>query len=62
MLTVAAGLLGDVNAAQDTVHDVFVAFAQSPERLRLAGSLRSCLTTCVAGTQLRRSARALTPG
>jgi RNA polymerase sigma-70 factor, ECF subfamily len=48
MLTVAAGLLSDVNAAQDAVHDVFVAFAQSPERLRLAGSLRSYLTTCVA--------------
>ena len=48
MLTVAAGLLNDVNAAQDAVHDVFVAFAQSPERLGLAGSLRSYLTTCVA--------------
>jgi RNA polymerase sigma-70 factor (ECF subfamily) len=48
MLTVAAGLLNDVGAAQDAVHDVFVTFAQSPERLRLAGSLRSYLTTCVA--------------
>jgi RNA polymerase sigma-70 factor (ECF subfamily) len=48
MLTVAASLLNDVNAAQDAVHDVFVAFAQSPERLGLAGSLRSYLTTCVA--------------
>jgi RNA polymerase sigma-70 factor (ECF subfamily) len=48
MLTVAAGLLNDVNAAQDAVHDVFLAFAQSPERLRLTGSLRSYLTTCVA--------------
>ena len=48
MLTAAAGLLGDVNAAQDVVHDVFVAFAQSPGRLRLAGSLRSYLATCVA--------------
>ena len=37
---------GHVNAAQDAVHDVFVAFAQSPERLRLAGwSLKSYLTT-----------------
>jgi RNA polymerase sigma-70 factor (ECF subfamily) len=48
MLTVAAGLLNDVTAAQDAVHDVFVALTQSPERLRLAGSLRSYLTTCVA--------------
>jgi len=48
MLTVAAGLLNDVPAAEDVVHDVFVAFAQAPQRLRLAGSLRSYLTTCVA--------------
>lgn len=48
MLAVAAGLLNDVHAGQDAVHDVFVAFAQAPERLRLAGSLRSYLTTCVA--------------
>lgn len=48
MLTVAAGLLNDVSAAQDAVHDVFVALAQSPQRLRLRGSLRSYLTTCVA--------------
>jgi RNA polymerase sigma-70 factor (ECF subfamily) len=48
MLTVAAGLLNNVGAAEDAVHDVFVAFAQSPERLRLTGSLRSYLTTCVA--------------
>jgi hypothetical protein len=29
MLTVVAGLLSDVNAAQDAVHDVFVAFSQA---------------------------------
>ena len=47
-------------AAQDAVHDVFVAFAQSPKRLRLAGSLRSYLTTCVANLardRLRASKR-----
>jgi len=48
MLSVAAGLLGDVGAAEDVVHDVFVALAQAPEKLRLTGSLRSYLTTCVA--------------
>lgn len=47
MLSVATGLLGDVGAAEDVVHDVFVALAQSPEKLRLAGSLRGYLTTCV---------------
>jgi RNA polymerase sigma-70 factor (ECF subfamily) len=48
MLTVAVGLLGDVNAAQDAVQDVFVGLARSPKRLRLGGSLKSYLTTCVA--------------
>jgi len=31
MLTVAAGLLNNVSAAEDAVHDVFVTFAQAPE-------------------------------
>lgn len=48
MLTVAAGLLNSRDAAEDVVHDVFVALARSPQRLRLTGSLRSYLTTCVA--------------
>jgi RNA polymerase sigma-70 factor, ECF subfamily len=48
MLSVATGLLGDVGAAEDVVHDVFVALVRTPEKLRLAGSLRGYLTTCVA--------------
>jgi len=48
MLSVAFGLLNDHSAAEDVVHDVFVAFAQSAERISLAGSLRSYLTTCTA--------------
>lgn len=65
MLAVALGLLNDHNAAEDVVHDVFVAFAQSPERLSLAGSLRSYLTTCTANLArdrrraIRRQARCL---
>lgn len=48
LVTMAAALLNDVNMAEDIVHDFFVAFAQSPERLRLDGSLKSYLATCVA--------------
>jgi len=48
MLSVATALLNDVAAAEDVVHDVFVALARSPQRLRLAGSLKAYLTTCVA--------------
>jgi len=47
LLTLAMALLGDVNTAQDVVHDVFVAFAKSSEDFKLQGSLRSYLATCV---------------
>jgi len=48
MLTIAVSLLNDVGAAEDVVHDVFVSFAQSAEKIRLNGNLRGYLTTCVA--------------
>ena len=47
LVTLAAALLNDVSAAEDIVHDVFVSFAQSAERLRLEGSLKAYLATCV---------------
>jgi RNA polymerase sigma-70 factor (ECF subfamily) len=48
MLTLAVSLLNDKSAAEDVVHDVFVSFAQSAEKLRLNGNLKGYLTTCVA--------------
>jgi len=48
LLRLATILLNDVSDAEDTVHDVFVSFAQSAEKLRLSGNLRSYLLTCVA--------------
>lgn len=48
MLTLAISFLNDKSAAEDVVHDVFVSFAQSAEKLRLNGNLRGYLTTCVA--------------
>ncbi|MHC4121208.1 MAG: RNA polymerase sigma factor [Planctomycetota bacterium] len=47
LLTLAMALLNDAGAAEDVVHDVFVSFAESAEDFRLAGSLKSYLTTCV---------------
>jgi len=47
MLTVAVGLLHESHAAEDVVHDTFVRFAESRERFRLQGNLKSYLTTCV---------------
>jgi len=48
LLTLATALLNDVNSAEDVVHDFFVLFAQSAESLKLDGSLKWYLATCVA--------------
>ena len=47
LLTLATALLNDVNSAEDVVHDFFVSFAQSGEKLRLDGSFKWYLATCV---------------
>ena len=47
LLTLATALLNDVNAAEDVVHDFFVSFAQSGEKLQLNGSFKWYLATCV---------------
>jgi len=48
LLRLASAILNDATAAEDIVHDFFVDFAQSPEKLKLNGNLRSYLATCVA--------------
>ena len=48
LLTLATALLNDVNSAEDVLHDFFVSFAQSADSLRLEGSLKGYLSTCVA--------------
>ncbi len=47
LLRLAVVLVVDAHAAEDIVHDVFVRFAQAADRIGLAGSLRSYLTTSV---------------
>jgi len=47
LLRLASAFLNDTSAAEDIVHDFFVSFAQSPEKLKLNGSLKSYLATCV---------------
>lgn len=48
LVTLAAALLNEKNAAEDAVHDVFVSFIKSAEKFRLTGSLKGYLATCVA--------------
>jgi len=47
LLRLASGLLNDRTAAEDIVHDCFVSFAQSADRLNLRGNLKSYLSTSV---------------
>ncbi|MEJ2705550.1 MAG: RNA polymerase sigma factor [Sedimentisphaerales bacterium] len=66
LLRIAAGLLNEMSVAEDVVHDVFVTFAQSSDKLRQGGNLKGYLVTCVANrarncnrTQQRRVAVSL---
>ncbi|UCE47798.1 MAG: sigma-70 family RNA polymerase sigma factor, partial [Phycisphaerales bacterium] len=47
-LILAIALLNDTTAAEDVVHDVFLAFVRAIEKFRLTGSLKGYLLTCVA--------------
>ena len=47
LLRLATALLNETSAAEDIVHDCFVSFAQSAEKLKLSGNLKSYLATCV---------------
>lgn len=47
LLRLAVVLIGDVNTAEDMVHDVFIKFARSADRIKLTGSLRNYLVTSV---------------
>lgn len=56
LLRIAAGLLNRRSAAEDIVHDVFVALAQSADKLKLNGNLKGFLATCVVN-RVRNSNR-----
>jgi DNA-directed RNA polymerase specialized sigma24 family protein len=56
LLRIATGLLNEVSVAEDVVHDVFVTFAQSSDKLKLGGNLKGYLITCVAN-HVRNSKR-----
>jgi RNA polymerase sigma factor (sigma-70 family) len=48
LLRLSSALLNDTTAAEDIVHDCFVSFAQSAEKVKLSGNLKSYLATSVA--------------
>ncbi len=47
LLKLAIVLIGNKNMAEDIVHDVFVKFAESADRIKLTGSLKNYLVTSV---------------
>ena len=47
LLRLAIVLTADRSTAEDVVHDVFVKFAQSAERIKMTGSLKGYLVTSV---------------
>lgn len=57
LLKIAAALLHDTSVAEDVVHDVFMQLAQSIDRIRISGSLKAYLRTCVIN-QVRNRLRA----
>ena len=48
LLKLAIALVNDVNTAEDVVEEVFTAFAQSAETIRISGNLKNFLLTCLA--------------
>ena len=48
MLGLAIALSNNKNVVEDVVHDVFVSFAESIDRIELKSNLRSYLLACVA--------------
>lgn len=48
LITVATALLNDTHAAEDVLHDFFVSFVKSADKIKLSGNLKAYLATCVA--------------
>lgn len=54
LLTVATALLNNTEAAEDVLHDFFVSFVTSPDRIKLNGNLKSYMAVCVANLARNR--------
>jgi len=55
LMTLAAALLYDKDAAEDVVQDVFASFIEAAGKFRLTGSLKGYLTVCVANNARNRN-------
>jgi RNA polymerase sigma-70 factor (ECF subfamily) len=60
LITVATALSNNVDVAEDVVHDFFLSFVSSADRLKVNGNLKAYLAICVANLtrdRLRRKKR-----
>ena len=57
LITVATALLNNTHAAEDVLHDFFVSFVTSADRIKLNGNLKAYLATCVANLARNRIKR-----
>lgn len=57
LITVATALLNNTEAAEDVLHDFFISFVRSAEKVKLSGNLKAYMATCVANLARNRLAR-----
>lgn len=57
LITVATALLNNTHAAEDVLHDFFISFVTSADKIKLKGNLRAYLATCVANLARNRIKR-----
>ena len=57
LITVATALLNNTHAAEDVLHDFFISFVESADQIKLNGSLKAYLATCVANLARNRIKR-----
>ncbi|MHC4438923.1 MAG: RNA polymerase sigma factor [Planctomycetota bacterium] len=57
LITVATALLNNTHAAEDVLHDFFVSFVTSAEKIKLKGNLKAYLATCIANLARNRIKR-----
>ena len=57
LITVATALLNNTHAAEDVLHDFFISFVKSADKVKLNGNLKAYLAMCVANLARNRIKR-----
>jgi RNA polymerase sigma-70 factor (ECF subfamily) len=57
LITVATALLNNTHAAEDVLHDFFISFVKSSDKIKINGNLKTYLAVCVANLARNRIKR-----